>query len=420
MNMVLLIFLSVILLVLLLVFLLRRPIKEQPPSEIVLTGDNGPLLQLSLDDDQTEEIEPLQLSPGLSSKLGMIVAPGVGVLSSLYTGVTAFKVVFKPEVAEGLANGSLTLMQGDKGSYLTAVQRLPDGTRPVGQIAGNGQVVADTAARAAALAAAAFQVASIITAQKFLADIDKKLGSIAATVDEIQRWNEAAVFNALRANYRYLSEIADSLHEGKLGTAEQSAYINQIDFIERESVTTAGICRDKLSDYVMPPLSTSWTESGIDEDISELKKVENAITRFVRGYFAAQQVRMLAAQLRGALPIDRAISLKRLSSIENDLLDAQSVWEDMVGRLKRHAESVKYSYLAGLVKTEKDKTEREKFNTNVDRASCDLLKARDEIISGCCQLKTLVMAMDVEKRAGIKLRVTLDETGKVVTAARCL
>lgn len=113
------------------------------------------------------------------------------------------QLVFKPEIARGLKDGTYKLMQTKSGEVLA------DAVDASNQIVGKGRVV--QAGQVRQLAAGAFQLVSIAVAQSHLADIERSLGSIKGMLSEVLERLENTDRSNISGAIRYLSEVAQTM-----------------------------------------------------------------------------------------------------------------------------------------------------------------------------------------------------------------
>ncbi|MBC8637682.1 hypothetical protein IAG25_12750 [Caballeronia sp. EK] len=113
------------------------------------------------------------------------------------------RLVFKPEIAQGLKDGTYTLMRTTSGEVLA------DAVNKTGQVAGKGRVVQAGSARQ--LAVGAFQLVSIAVAQAHLADIERSLGKIKSGISELIDRLETTDRTSISGTIAYLSEIAQHM-----------------------------------------------------------------------------------------------------------------------------------------------------------------------------------------------------------------
>ncbi|MEW6343134.1 MAG: hypothetical protein AB1704_20930 [Pseudomonadota bacterium] len=115
------------------------------------------------------------------------------------------RLVFKPEIAQGLKDGTYTLMRTKSGEVLA------DAVDVTGQVAGKGRIVQAGSARQ--LAVGAFQLVSIAVAQAHLADIERSLGKIKSGITELIDRLETTDQSSISGAIAYLSEIAQHMKD---------------------------------------------------------------------------------------------------------------------------------------------------------------------------------------------------------------
>src|SRR5439155_1734836 len=79
-----------------------------------------------------------------------------------------------------------------------------------------------------------WQVMAIVTQQKFLADIDRRLAAIERGVAAVQEWLEDDRKGKVIGNLNYLRQIAAVLMDHRLTMVDTLTYNQQIEQIERE------------------------------------------------------------------------------------------------------------------------------------------------------------------------------------------
>jgi hypothetical protein len=336
--------------------------------------------------------------------MAMVIQPGINLVEQTGSARGALKVVFKPDVADALKNGSAALMKGDKGNYLTAVKN--------GKIVGNGQVVANGAARAVAISAAVFQVLSFVTAQKFLADIDQKLATIGRDVKDILNWVEGETWSALLAGHEYLNSISDTIREQELSDAEVNAFLNQLEQIDRDGDRLARMCLGKLKhiEATLPPVTTSLRPQGAEADVAALNAADEEWHKWAKGLVVALQLRGAAAQLRCSLPVNRAPSQHRLESIVATLAEMENHRKSYDATVGMRANALK-SHVSNWV-TEQV---RHSFTERNKRSVHEIGKLSQKVHEALSMLRGGLEDMKRMDQEGLVLLVTLDERGQIET-----
>jgi hypothetical protein len=115
------------------------------------------------------------------------------------------EVIFKPEIHQGLADGTYTLMRTKTGEILA------DAVDSSGTIVGKGRLIQGGKARQ--LAGGAFQLVSVAVAQSHLADIERSLSAIKDSVSEVLERQENEDKARITGAFDYLGEISTCMKE---------------------------------------------------------------------------------------------------------------------------------------------------------------------------------------------------------------
>ncbi|MBY4599943.1 hypothetical protein K3217_30955 [bacterium BD-1] len=132
------------------------------------------------------------------------------IAADLFKGVTSVpnrtvEIVFKPEIHQGLADGTYTLMRTKTGEVLA------DAVDSSGSVVGKARLVEGSKAKQ--LAGGAFQLVSIAVAQSHLADIERSLGAIKGALSEALKNQENEDKARISGSFDYLREIAVFMKE---------------------------------------------------------------------------------------------------------------------------------------------------------------------------------------------------------------
>jgi len=264
---------------------------------------NGPgLTKIDLPNRAMKQLEPLMRGvPGILAGTAMSA-------SELYV------LSFSPGVTAALRSGSLTLMQA-----------LGGGQRAIAVNAQGGFVehavlTPSTGVRAAGAALAVWQVLAIVTAQKFLSDIERRLAHIDRGIQDLKDWLEEDRRARLTANLAYLRMVENHLRQPDMTEADAQVFSHQLDTIERESLQAMEACRLQMG-RIREEISHLQLGggTGLEERknsvMSRVDEHENvAYTFLVSAY-----VRGAAAQIRCALPISRTLAQARIMELRRQL-----------------------------------------------------------------------------------------------------
>lgn len=239
---------------------------------------------------------PKQVVSSLSAVLQAVPATAISIAASSSSLV---KMILSPELAHSIQNGSAEFMKAATGGFRGTV--VSSGAKTV-----VGQASFDKAnlLKNAAVATACWQVASVIVAQKHLADISRKLDNIAKDVRDIKQWLEQERIGKLEGNINYLKGIGAALLQGALPHDQLSAYHTNIEEIERECNQ---IIASQLNyiDYVyknMPEYSDIQGTFGTAQEVSAISNIIEGFSEIYKPIFLAQKVRIAACAILSAMP----------------------------------------------------------------------------------------------------------------------
>jgi hypothetical protein len=390
-------------------------------SRLTVGAPDRPELELSRWNGMPVKTRDIKMTPSLKSRMGMMVQPG---MSLIQQGVNlaqqgrivenTFKIVFSPEVTQGLREGTYRFMEGVSGHYATAVN---SSGRIVGkgQIVGNGSLMVNNAARAAAMATAVFQVLAVVTAQKFLADIDKKLASIDKGVKAIQNWLEDGEWARLQAGHDYLMGIAKTIQDQRLSQPEVTAFLNQLEHIERDSQRIAQMALKKLVRLGddLPAVSRSLRSKGVQDDVDALQKMVDDWKFYAHGLMGALRLRGAAAQLRCSLPVIAGPSRHRIQSIQTCLEEMDRVNNTFAGRLANKAEQFRSTFGGDTTSAI-----RNNFLDQTRQFTKEFQDLREEMRDTLDALQVGLGEMDIIEQKGVAMLVTLNADGEVESLAQ--
>ena len=136
---------------------------------------------------------------------------------------------FPPEVAAGIRSNSLRVMQSAEGGLRGVA------VDAQGKIVSHATLVPASSARVAAVAAGAFQILAIATAQYYLPQINRRLDQIERGIKEIQEHLASQDRAILTDSLRHLRSTRDLLEEGEFEERDVLAALIGLDTIDRDS-----------------------------------------------------------------------------------------------------------------------------------------------------------------------------------------
>ena len=232
---------------------------------------------------------------------------GILLTSNLY------KLNFPAEAAQKIADGSWSIMSAaDEGVRAIAV----DGKNV---IQAHGSLHQLTRLRTIAIGVVVWQALAIVTAQKFLSDINRRLARIDKKLGKIQDFLESQQYSRLRSNLSYVQNIANMLNNPDLEMSEGWVYLSQFESIERECMQDMHHLRMQMKkvyqSFQGQPLEAFFNAG---ENLKAAQELAIDYEEKLDAYLVAASIRGLAAQTRCAISPSYSLSLERLSAIKDD------------------------------------------------------------------------------------------------------
>ena len=186
------------------------------------------------------------------------------------------EVIFKPEIQQGLADGTYTLMRTNSGEVLA------DAVNSSGAIVGKGRIIQGGKARQ--LASGAFQLVSIAVAQSHLADIERSLSAIKDSISEILERQENEDKARISGAFDYLREIATYMKEFKCPDELSQQKRNAIEGIVKDSYSWRNKLEEDMSSLIkqisnLKDLDTFGTGETFEKLKGLIEKVDPLLKR---------------------------------------------------------------------------------------------------------------------------------------------
>lgn len=230
---------------------------------------------------------PLFLGP-LLQRLPELFSKGNEALGLVY------RVKFSPEITRGLLTGTSKLLQTASGT-LKATAVSANGYQ---LIQGGANVIA-TAANPATIALIVWQVAAIVTAQKYLADIDRKLKAIELQLSEIASLLQDQMFGKLKAYVSQLEVKFSAIKRGSLSESDYTSFACFFDNVEHDCVSIL----ETANDQILQSRKRAVAAANAKDKAALLKECESMDT-YSRLWSAAAYTRLVATQVKWLLPAD--------------------------------------------------------------------------------------------------------------------
>ena len=201
-------------------------------SQIVLGAEESPLVRitaLASANDRAISSSPVVVTASAQRELGPVLSHAArALLGGAQAGQRHLKMVFSPEIAQGLQDGTLHMMRSravEGGIRAMAVDSL-------GTIRGQASLVKGL--NPAAVAMGALQIMAVITAQQYLAVINRQLEQIQGGIQNIKDWLTNEVRGRVRGNSDQLRRMAQALDRHEVSELDREVYAHELQTIDRE------------------------------------------------------------------------------------------------------------------------------------------------------------------------------------------
>lgn len=283
------------------------------PTKLIIGSETNPDIEISRfqPSKHTKYIE-LDVDKNLKTNLSAIMQQAPNLVANIANIVSPkYLLKFSPQIAQGLANGSYNLMGAIEGGIRGIA------VDASGKIIGQGTL--QSVSKAPAVALAIWQVAAIITAQKYLSDINKQLRRIEVGIQDIKEFLENERLGKIGGNYEYLQNIATRLQNGNFTDTECKTFDNQIEHIERENLQIMATLKIEMEDLLNRVKNQDLTGWGLRDNFETAKNILSDYKNSVRTSLMCIQVRTITAISKCALPVDQQLSKSRLEDLSESL-----------------------------------------------------------------------------------------------------
>lgn len=198
----------------------------------------------------------------------------------------SYEAVFSQEMKYLMKQGVGALRKDKQGQILPHIVY-------TGKEASNGKIIKQVRLKSgitpANIALMAWQIASVVTAQKHLADIDKKLGSISSKLDNITAFLNEELFADIEVELKYTNNLMNSIAHSGFIKDFQNFHIYEIvstyKKIKSLAIRLSGIVNNKIQSFEENKFDIS------DEQnlINNFKNEFNAIIEFFNMFMALIQ-----------------------------------------------------------------------------------------------------------------------------------
>jgi hypothetical protein len=376
---------------------------QQPVATLTRAEHHRParLVPIDLPRDARESLAPLlQQAPRVLAMAG-----------SLASDATKYVMKFSPEAARGLAAGTLEITRAAGGSDVREMARDVLTKRFV-EHAQLVQVV-----NPVAVAAAVWQFAAIVTAQKFLADINLRLASVERGIAAIQSFLEDNVRAQLRTSAVRLREMADAVRDQRLSPRELDTLAHQLESIDREAQQVTelyGLQLDRASaDLAGQDWSVVWSTK---DEVKAAAQVYDQVGARSSAYLTSVEIRTIASMMRGAFGLDAQLAEARLVQVKADLARHEKLLLKITSGTATKLTGLKATFQFGST----DDAHRAKIRAALSEAVDPAVAAREHLQHVVENATSLLRSNAAEAAAAHELERELAPDGTILSAARRL
>lgn len=380
------------------------------PTKLIIGDNNKPLIEITrFEPPQAAKYEDVILNESLKASFSSFMqqAPNMA-MNAANMASSKYLVQFSAEVSQGLSNGSLGLMKSLEGGVKAVAV---DGS---GKIVELGKVNQVSGLNPATAGLAVWQVLAIITAQKYLSDINKKLANIESGIEYIMQHLKDDRLGKIYGNFNYLRQIANSIKNQTITEIDYNTFNNQIEHIERECSQIMEALELSLNNPLDNIKAQKFNGMGLEDNFNAAKKYISDFENNARPYLTAMYVRIVAARVKCALPVDRKIAELRVDELKQKVEKQKQHHDNFKNEVEKRIPSLRgfFSF------DETDKEYQNKLRNKLNDSLAAVNKTISEMTELIASTKDIVKKQIEELQRPVQLEVTLKENGEIDTVKK--
>jgi hypothetical protein len=391
---------------------------SESADAIVLGYPDDPLLTIRpAPDFSPDTLEELPLTDDLRRNLQHLFeqAPRALIASTeLATELTSrrYLLIFSKDVRTRLSTGAYSYMPISTEVGPPGIRSLAVDTRSRKFIE-QGRLV--RAINPAVVVGVVFQLASIATAQKYLADIEKRLAGIEQRVGELHRFQRHELDATVESLLRHVHRMADMIKSCDLTERSLAVYAIKLEDLDVEGGRIMGQLRRLFADEVSK--FEALPTGGSPQEVLKagLRCVEQAEAAG-RRYLVSAAIRVTGAEVRGAVGLHEAHALAILCEVEADLTEFANQQGQLVAAVPGAETKLVRKYRTAAT----NKSRQAQMRTIVEESARRLNEGM-EVIRGMIESTRVAIedgGRDVSKSASVE--ITVDERGEITGARRLM
>lgn len=386
------------------------------PNELVLGAPEAPAISVRAlpPDLEARGREPVSLPPSTKTALAPLLQHAPRVLvegAAAGRSVVGLAMVFSPETTKAVSEGVLQLTpSASMDGAVRAIARSADG-----KFVEHANLM--TKVNPAAVVTAVWQVAALVTAQKFLADINARLATIEKGVAAILEFLEDQVSAELHADLAYLRDRAETLQAGTVSERELAVIVQALDDIDRRGRARADLATRRLARHRAKVASGSWsaTWSAAEQETAARTAIGEAENRAAIGLLAVQ-LRLLAVAVRSGLNLQGEFTMRAAQAATTDLERLREEWS----AFDRSVADKLVEIGATFQRAETDRKQRLAVRAALVDTTLRLNEGTGSTLSTAEQLRRTMLSAARDAERPLELLVEVDQSGQVLRADRML
>lgn len=279
------------------------------PDRVVVGDDSTGTVDIRLISDWSSgtPLADLPVPASTAALFQPLLAQAVK-LAKANSAANTYVLEFSPEVTKGL-KGRLFKPVAAKGGGVRAMTKGADG-----KFVGQGTL--RRVGMAPLVPAMLWQGLAAVTQQKFLADIDEKLGQLQTGLAALKGWLETEQLGRLQGDIQYLLDLRASLASD--GSVTDAPYQEQLEGIVRDryaDLAAIGMRMDQLGTRMSDYLAANGWRTPTEQAMAMIADLE----RLNRAFYLAAGGQALAIQYQRATGSPPDLARRRLQRLEQEI-----------------------------------------------------------------------------------------------------
>ena len=320
-----------------------------------------------------------------------------------------YLVRYSPDLIKGLSNGTFQQAVGPNGGILSNVIGMNEELGRKGFV-GHGEFSKLKGVNAAGVALGVWQVMAIVTAQKFLADINRRLAKLENGIQEVKAWLEQEAWSTLISSYNHLSQYVDALNRNEIHSVEFHAFLNQAENIDRDCARIQSLFYNRMLDEFEMFKSQEVAGVGLKDHAEQLRDHGLTYLTFHAGALTALRVRSAAAQFRLVLPVPHDLTEGRFKEIKASFQSCKDHLQSFIEVTQTQVAHLQGSWISF---PETDAEFRRYVSDSVDRHLSNVRNISDDLKTGIEECTDGLKEVKKLHQTGMTLAIELGPDGKI-------